>query len=92
MNCMTKPLKLLSALMLVVALGGVTIGTASAGPDPQVVPTSEGKVRGTVADGIRTFQGIPLEVNVGDPGASAWIRLGQWSGAYRAVRSGGTTS
>jgi para-nitrobenzyl esterase len=89
MSCMTKPLKLLSALMLVVALGGVTIGTASADPDPQVVPTSEGKVRGTVADGIRTFQGIPYAAPpVGERRWRAPQPARSWPGVRDATEPG----
>jgi para-nitrobenzyl esterase len=91
MNCMTEVRKLLSALMLVVALGGMSIGTASADPGPQVVPTSEGMVRGTVADGIRTFQGIPYAAPpVGGRRWRAPQPARSWPGVRDATEPGAT--
>ncbi|WP_245645293.1 carboxylesterase/lipase family protein [Pseudonocardia acaciae] len=83
----------------VVGLGATTLAGCSSGTDgngeprrgPAVVGTDDGPVRGTVADGYRTFQGIPYAAPpVGKLRWAPPAPVTPWEQARDATRPGNT--
>jgi para-nitrobenzyl esterase len=76
-------------LVAAVVTGGATAAQAAARPDPGVVRTEAGAVRGAVAADHRTFQGIPYAAP--PVGALRWTSprpAARWSGTRDATAPG----
>ena len=75
------------------ALGAIAVGVlpaAASAADPNVVVTADGALRGTEADGLRTFKGIPYAAApVGDLRFRSPQPAAEWDGVRDATAPGG---
>lgn len=86
---MNTPRRVLAGL----ALGAIALGVlpaAANAADPNVVVTDDGALRGTTADGLRTFKGIPYAAApVGDLRFRSPQPVAAWDGVRDATAPGG---
>ncbi|HEY1174640.1 MAG TPA: carboxylesterase family protein, partial [Phytomonospora sp.] len=88
---MNTPTRVLAGLALGAIAAGVLPAAASAGaPDRNVVTTDKEAVRGSIADGLRSFEGIPYAAApIGDLRFRSPQPATAWEGVRDATAPGG---